>query len=268
MNLTSIKLEGKELCGSLCGSCILNLYFIGGQWSLHACTSPPRPASGQVAVTTGTQVRLPLLRDGFWQLHLHPGQLPAKPAQGSLGGGADGSMASLSAACPPLCSPTAWLTRTGPQVHLLGPWPQHQPPAGPRCPPRPGQLLDARPLSTERPSTRTRWSWLPAATTSGARVPGWSGAPPRPRGTIPGLCLQLHPAQDGFEGKEAEVCPSLGLERSQMSSKPAGFSRFAACSTRGHGADKLSMPGGRGGARQAASALRRRQGAVGFSFCL
>ena len=60
----------------------------------------PRPASGQVAVTTGTQVRLPLLRDGFWQLHFHPGQLPAKPAQGPWV--ESRWLHGLSAACPPL----------------------------------------------------------------------------------------------------------------------------------------------------------------------
>lgn len=34
-----------------------------------------------------------------------------------------------------------------------------------------------------------------------ARAPGWSGGTAHPGGTIPGLCLQLRPAQDGFEGK-------------------------------------------------------------------
>lgn len=60
----------------------------------------PRPASGQVAVTTGTQVRLPLLGDGFWQLHLHPG---AASCQACSGPWVESRwLHGRSAACPPL----------------------------------------------------------------------------------------------------------------------------------------------------------------------
>lgn len=98
------------------------------------------------------------------------GQLPAKPAQGP-GWRADGSTAAQLPAH--LCSLTAWLTRTG-----LSSAPSRPPAtapascrASPRSAPRASSWTSCSP-STERPSMRTRWSWLPAATTSGVQGPG------------------------------------------------------------------------------------------------
>lgn len=160
----------------------------------------PRPASGQVAVTTGTQVRLPLLRDGFWQLHFHPGQLPAKPAQGPWV--ESRWLHGLSAACPPLL-PHSMADKNG-ALKCTFSAPGHstsllQGLAALRAQ---GQLLDVV-LTVNRETFHAHKVVLAACSDyfRCARALGWSGGTARPRGTIPGLYLQLHPAQDGFEGK-------------------------------------------------------------------
>lgn len=63
----------------------------------------------------------------------------------------------------------------------------------------------------------------------------------------PGLCLQLHPAQDGFE--ERGGLPISGFREKPDVSKPLSFSRFAV-QPGGHGADKLTCLGAEVGTAQ------------------
>lgn len=102
---------------------------------------------------------------------------------------------------PHLCSPAAWLTKME-----LSSAPSQRPviaPASCRA------LLPSVPRascwtlyspSTERPSTHTRWSWPPAATTSGepkSRGAGWR-VPPQLRGSD--LSTSRPASQDSCEG--------------------------------------------------------------------
>lgn len=114
----------------------------------------------------GTQV-LFLLQGSFWGFCLCLGQLQS-PGERAQCPGQRLDRPEASELSPDLCSPAAWLTKME-----LSSAPSRRPAIAPAsC----RALLPSVPRascwtlyspSTERPSMHTRWSWLPAATTSG-----------------------------------------------------------------------------------------------------
>lgn len=170
--------------------------FTGGKRRLEKRCPLPRPVGGRVADAAGTQVLFLPLQGWSWRVGAS-GIFRAQASQPSVPGQRSDRPVAAELS-PRLCSPAAWLTKME-----LSSAPSRRPAIAPACcraslpsVPRASSWTSCSP-STERPSTRTRWSWPPAATTSGeprSRGTGWR-APTLLRGSVISVPASQHVAE-------------------------------------------------------------------------